>query len=79
MQDPSPGSGVLAEFEIGAGGGTVLATPGAAYWNNDTEPTDAIYFAVRDTNGSDVVANITIVAYAETSFSGISGGTYGSG
>lgn len=79
VQDPSPGSGVLAEFEIGTGGGTVLATPGAAYWNNDTDPTDAIYFAVRDINGNDVIANITIVAYAETSFSGISGGTYGSG
>jgi hypothetical protein len=77
--DPSPGSGVLAEFYIGTPGSTVLATPGTVYWNDDTEPTDAIYFAVRDTGSNNVISDVTVVAYAETSFSGVSGGTYGSG
>ena len=77
--DPAPGSGVLAEFNITTPGATVLATPGTTYWNDDTEPTNTIYFAVRDTSGNNVISDITVVAYAETSFSGVSGGTFGSG
>lgn len=76
--DPSPGSGVQAEFYIAAGT-TILATPGSTYFNNDTSPTDAIYLAVRDTSGSAVNSLITVSVYAETSYSGISGGTFGSG
>lgn len=76
--DPTPGSGVQAEFYVAAGS-TVLATPGAMYFNNDTDPTDAMYLAVRDTGGASVNSLITVKVYAETSYTGISGGTFGSG
>jgi len=76
--DPAPGSGVQAEFYIAAGT-TVLATPGAMYFNNDTSPTDAMYLAVRDQAGASVDSLITVKVYAETSYTGISGGTFGSG
>lgn len=76
--DPAPGSGVQAEFYIAAGT-TVLATPGSTYFNNDTNPTDAMYLAVRDTGGSAVNSLVTVTVYAETSYTGISGGTFGSG
>lgn len=76
--DPAPGSGVMAEFYIAAGM-TILATPGTGYFNNDTTPADAIYLAVRNQAGAAVDSLVTITAYAETSYSGISGGTFGSG
>ena len=76
--DPSPGSGVQAEFYITAGT-TILATPGSTYFNNDTNPTDAMYLAVRDQAGSAVNSLVTVTVYAETSYTGISGGTFGSG
>ena len=76
--DPTPGSGVQAEFYIAAGT-TVLATPGSTYFNNDTNPTEAMYLAVRDTGGSAVDSLVTVKVYAETSYTGISGGTFGSG
>lgn len=76
--DPTPGSGVQAEFYIAAGA-TILATPGSTYFNNDTSPTEAMYLAVRDTGGSSVNSLITVTVYAETSYTGISGGTFGSG
>jgi hypothetical protein len=68
----------MAEFYITAGS-TVLATPGTTYFNNDTDPTEAIYLAVRDQAGVAVNSEVTITAYAETSYTGISGGTFGSG
>ena len=76
--DPTPGSGVQAEFYIAAGT-TVLATPGAMYFNNDTDPTDAMYLAVRSQAGANVDSLITVKVYAETNYTGISGGTFGSG
>ena len=76
--DPAPGSGVQAEFYIAAGT-TVLATPGAMYFNNDTDPTDAMYLAVRDQAGANVDSLVTVKVYAETNYTGISGGTFGSG
>jgi hypothetical protein len=76
--DPQPNSGVLAEFYV-ASGTTVQATPGTYYFNNDITPGNSIYLAVRDTNGVAVVSSITVTAYAETSYTGFSGGTYGSG
>ena len=76
--DPTPGSGVQAEFYVTAGT-TVLATPGAMYFNNDTDPTDAMYLAVRDQAGASVDSLITVKVYAETNYTGISGGTFGSG
>lgn len=76
--DPLPGSGVQAEFYVAAGT-TALATPGATYFNNDTVPAEVIYFAVRDQAGANVNSQLTITTYAETSFTGVSGGTFGSG
>lgn len=64
--DPSPGSGVLAEFLIPAAG-TVIASPGTYYFNNDTTATDAIYAAVRTTAGANADAQITLKAYKQTS------------
>lgn len=63
--DPSPGSGVLAEFLISAAG-TVIASPGTYYFNNDTVATDAIYAAVRTTAGANADAQITLKAYKQT-------------
>ncbi len=60
--DPASGSGVLAEFYVTATG-TVLATPGTTYFNNDTSVTEAIYAAVRDQAGANVDSAVTITAY----------------
>lgn len=76
--DPSVGSGVLAEFYITAGT-TVLATPGTTYLNNDTTLTEAIYAAVRTQAGAAVVADVTISAYGLAAITAVSGGTFGSG
>lgn len=77
-QDPLQGSGVMAEFYVSAGS-TVLASPGTTYFNNDTTPKEAVYLAVRDQTGLAVDSQVTITAYAETSYTSISGGTFGSG
>jgi len=76
--DPSPGSGVLAEFYITAGG-TVLATPGTTYFNNDTTTTEAIYVAVRNQAGANVNSQVTITAYGNQVIESVTGGTFGSG
>ena len=76
--DPAPGSGVLAEFYITAAG-TVLATPGTTYFNNDTSVTEAIYAAVRDQAGANVNSAVTITAYGNQTVTSVSGGTFGSG
>jgi hypothetical protein len=61
--DPSPGSGVLAEFYITAGG-TVLATPGTVYFNNDATKVNAVYAAVRNQAGTSVNSEVTLECYA---------------
>lgn len=61
--DPAPGSGVLAEFYVTAGG-TVLATPGTTYFNNDTTKANAIYAAVRDQAGAAVNSQVTLECFA---------------
>ena len=76
--DPSPGSGVLAEFYIAAGS-TVLATPGTTYFNNDTTMTEAIYAAVRDQVGANVDSQVTVTAYGQQVIESVTGGTFGSG
>jgi hypothetical protein len=76
--DPTPGSGVLAEFYITTGT-TVLATPGTTYFNNDTSVTEAVYAAVRDQAGANVNSQVTIVAYGNQTITSVSGGTFGSG
>ena len=76
--DPSTGSGVLAEFYITAAG-TVLATPGTTYFNNDTSVTEAVYAAVRDQAGASVDSQVTVTAYGNQTITSVSGGTFGSG
>ena len=76
--DPASGSGVLAEFYVTAAG-TVLATPGTTYFNNDTSVAEAIYAAVRDQTGANVNSAVTITAYGNQAITSVSGGTFGSG
>lgn len=76
--DPAPGSGVLFEAYVTAGG-TVVATPGTTYLNNDTTLTEAVYVAVRDQSGSAVDAEVTFNAYGLAAITAVSGGTFGSG
>lgn len=72
--DPSPGSGVLAEFLVPAAG-TVLASPGTYYYNNDTTASDAIYAAVRTQGGANADAQVTLKAYKQTNAASGVGGT----
>lgn len=76
--DPTPGSGVLFEAYVTAGG-TVVATPGTTYLNNDATVTETLYASVRDQSGGDVDAEVTFYAYGMTFITSVSGGTYGSG
>lgn len=76
--DPDPGSGVLVEMYIAAGE-TVVASPAIAYFNGDTQLTEAIYANVRDQAGAGVASDIEIVAYADSVVTSVSGGTFGSG
>lgn len=76
--DPTPGSGVLFEAYVTAGG-TVVATPGTTYMNNDTTLTEAVYAAVRDQAGAAVNASVTFSAYGLAAITTVSGGTFGSG
>ena len=76
--DPTPGSGVLFEAYVTAGG-TVVATPGTTYLNNDATLTEAVYAAVRDQAGAAVNATVTFSAYGLAAITGVSGGTFGSG
>lgn len=77
--DPDPGSGVLAEVYVVASNGDVLLTPGTSYMNDDFTETSAIYLAVRDQSGNPVDSNVTITAYVQGGYTGVSGGTFGSG
>lgn len=76
--DPTPGSGVLFEAYVTAGG-TVVATPGTTYMNNDVTLTEAIYAAVRDQAGVAVNASVTFSAYGLAAITSVVGGTFGSG
>lgn len=76
--DPTPGSGVLAEVYVTTAG-AVLFTPGTMYMNNDITETSAIYLAVRDQVGAAVNATLTVSAYVQGGYTGVSGGTFGSG
>jgi len=61
--DPSPGSGVLFEAYLPAGG-SVTVSPAAGYFNGDSPPAEAIYAAVRDQSKTAVNAAVVIEAYA---------------
>ena len=57
--DPSPGSGVIAEVRTTtAGVSTFIMSPGIMGWNNDTTPSNNIWFKV--TNNETSAANITV-------------------
>lgn len=58
----------------------VEITPGAPYANSDDDPTAALYvFARNPDDNSALRINLTTVGYAETNYTSISGGTFGSG
>jgi hypothetical protein len=76
--DPAAGSGVLAEAYVTTAG-AILFTPGTGYMNNDTTETAALYLAVRDQAGAAVDATLTVTAYVQGGYDGVSGGTFGSG
>ena len=76
--DPTPGSGVLFEAYVTAGG-TVVATPGTTYMNNDVTLTEAVYAAIRDQAGAAVNASVTFSAYGLAAITSVVGGTFGSG
>ncbi|ADF42387.1 structural protein [Synechococcus phage S-CBS2] len=76
--DPAAGSGVLAEAYVTTAG-AILFTPGTGYMNNDTTETAALYLAVRDQAGAAVNATLTVTAYVQGGYDGVSGGTFGSG
>lgn len=57
--DPLPGSGVIAEINTStAGVSTFVMSPGIMGWNNDSTPSDNIWFSV--TNNETSTANITV-------------------
>ena len=57
--DPTPGSGVIAEVRsTDAGISTFIMSPGIMGWNNDTTPSNNIWFKI--TNNETSTANITV-------------------
>lgn len=57
--DPSPNSGVISEV-IATGAETVLLTPGAIGWNNDTTPSSNVYVSVKNQSGSLATVTVTM-------------------
>lgn len=60
-QDPTPGSGLLAEVRTAAAA-TQVITPGIIGWNNDSPLADTIYVSVTNRSGSTQAINITLTA-----------------
>lgn len=59
LTDPSPGSGVLAEF-ITSGSQTVVVTPAVLGFNNEGTPTTSIPVAVTNKSGSSTTITVTL-------------------
>ena len=59
VEDPTPGSGVLAEV-ITAGAATQIMTPGTFCWNNDGTPADTTYLKVVNKSGSNQAITVTL-------------------
>lgn len=59
VQDPAPGSGVLAEV-ITTGAATQIITPGTFCWNNDGTPADTTYLKVVNKSGSTQAITVTL-------------------
>lgn len=57
--DPSPDSGVITEV-ITSGAETVLITPGAYGFNDETVPTDTIPMAVKNLSGGTTTVTVTL-------------------
>ena len=60
-QDPSPGSGVIAEVRT-SGAESILISPGIMGFNNDNPRTDNIYLAVTNRSGSTTTITVTLTA-----------------
>ena len=60
-QDPSPGSGVIAEVRT-SGAESILISPGIMGFNNDNPRTDNIYLAVTNRSGSATTITVTLTA-----------------
>ena len=77
-QDPQPGSGVLFEAYVTAGG-VVTATPGTTYLNSEEPTIEAIYARVRNQDGNPVDTAVTVKAFGLAAITAVNGGTFGSG
>lgn len=78
-EDPAPGSGVLLELRTQTANETLVITPGAIYYNNDTLPDQALYCRVQNQGDTTALVNVTVRAFTQTDTDTISGGTFGSG
>ena len=59
--DPTPGSGVIAEV-ITTGAQTIVISPGAIGFNNESSPTTAIELAVTNKSGGTTTITVTLTA-----------------
>ena len=59
-QDPSPGSGVIAEAITQSNDETVLFTPALIGWNNDSTPATTVYAKVVNRSGSTQAITVTL-------------------
>jgi len=60
-EDPTPGSGVIAEVRT-SGSESVLISPGIMGFNNDNPRTDNIYLAVTNRSGAATTITVTLTA-----------------
>ena len=60
-QDPTPGSGVIAEVRT-SGAESILISPGIMGFNNDNPRTDTIYLAVTNRSGAATTITVTLTA-----------------
>ena len=60
-EDPTPGSGVIAEVRT-SGSESILISPGIMGFNNDNPRTDNIYLAVTNRSGSATTITVTLTA-----------------
>ena len=60
-EDPTPGSGVIAEVRT-SGSESILISPGIMGFNNDNPRTDNIYLAVTNRSGASTTITVTLTA-----------------
>lgn len=60
-EDPTPGSGVIAEVRT-SGAESILISPGIMGFNNDSPRTDTIYLAVTNRSGAATTITVTLTA-----------------